>query len=141
MKKNAFTLIETLAVIIIIGLFALITVPVIDSNLKKSREVTYKVQIEEIKEAAKNWASDNLNLLPNDVNNQVSVSVCELINGGYIPTEIKNPKNANQCVDSTNNVTISLNNINGGYTYSLLSENLTWNSCEEVKNSVAQGCE
>ena len=129
MKKNGFTLVETLAVIIVLSLFALITVPIIDKNLKESRNVTYDVQIDEVITAAKNWSVDHLNQLPSTVESPKNVLVSELINGGYIESVIKNPKNNTKCIDGTTSVVITLNNVGGGYTYSLNSNDIVWRDC------------
>ena len=45
MDKRAFTLIELMGVIIVLGLIALIAIPTIDKSIKNSKENLYKVQI------------------------------------------------------------------------------------------------
>ena len=48
MKKNGFTLMELLAVIVIIGLIALITYPIIDDVITNSEKKTFKASVEEL---------------------------------------------------------------------------------------------
>ncbi len=48
MKKNGFTLLELLAVIVIIGLIALITYPIIDDVITNSEKKTFKASVEEL---------------------------------------------------------------------------------------------
>ena len=52
MKKQGFTLVELLAVIIVIGLIALITTPVISNTIEKSRKEAAELGMNSIKEAA-----------------------------------------------------------------------------------------
>ena len=60
MNNKAFTLVELLAVIIILGLLVTITVPNIMNAIDISREKSYNSQVEEIEKAAERWAVDNL---------------------------------------------------------------------------------
>lgn len=55
MNRKGFTLAETIGVIIVLGLIAVITVPFIDGYIKSSREKALSSNIVKIKEAAKNW--------------------------------------------------------------------------------------
>lgn len=50
--KKGFTLIEILGVIVILGVLALITIPVIDNVLRESREKAYNQNVEYILGAA-----------------------------------------------------------------------------------------
>lgn len=61
MKKNkAFTLVELIAVITILGIIALITVPAINGAVVKSKEQAYVTQKNSIIAAAKKWNLDNV---------------------------------------------------------------------------------
>ncbi len=64
MIKNGFTLVELLAVIIILSLLALLASTAIVKLLGESKNDLYETQILAIEEAAKIWAADNLNKLP-----------------------------------------------------------------------------
>lgn len=57
-KSKAFTLIELLAVIVILGLIALITVPTVLNKLKSTNEDLYQTQIELIKAGAVSYVTD-----------------------------------------------------------------------------------
>ncbi len=54
MKNKGFTLVEMLAVVIILALFGLIGIVSVDSIVKKGTEKAYQAQISEIKTAAEN---------------------------------------------------------------------------------------
>ena len=110
--KRGFTLIELMAVITILAILSLIIVPIIDKNIKKSKEQMYKIQIENIRLAGMNYYSDNINLKPKN-NETTEISLMSLISEDYIG-EVKNPK-TNQAY--TENIVVRVTNINGKYTY------------------------
>ncbi len=58
MKKKGFTLVELLAVITLIGILGLITVPVINNTIKNSRKKAFKETLNAIVEAAKIYNAD-----------------------------------------------------------------------------------
>ena len=55
MNRKGFTLAETIGVIIVLGLIAIVTVPLVDGYINDSRQKTLNSNIAKIKEAAKNW--------------------------------------------------------------------------------------
>ena len=77
MKKKGFTLAELLGVITLLGLLALIVIPIVDKTLKEGKDDLYESQIKMIEASAQMWGNDNLDLLPEN---------------GYLDEEIKNPK-------------------------------------------------
>lgn len=84
MGKKGFTLIELLAVISILALIAMIVFPAINSTIRSAEEKAYNDQIKIIENAAKEWALDNINELPDSEGGSVSVSVDTLAEEGYI---------------------------------------------------------
>ncbi len=62
--KKGFTLVELLAVILIIGMLALIAVPIIRTSIKNYREQLLEHQEENFLIACKLWGSNHLELLP-----------------------------------------------------------------------------
>lgn len=89
-KKNGFTLVEVLGVIVILGLLALLVIPAIDKTVKESNQTLYQAQLSTIIEGAKNWSSDHINELPIN-NGSITVTLEILQAGGYVPLDIKNP--------------------------------------------------
>ncbi|MCM1370924.1 MAG: prepilin-type N-terminal cleavage/methylation domain-containing protein [Clostridium sp.] len=59
---KAFTLIEMMAVIIVLGIILLITVPKISDSIKRSEESLYKEQVSQIEKISRNWGVSNSNL-------------------------------------------------------------------------------
>lgn len=125
MKRNGFTLIEILAVIIILGVVGLIVMPVVTSSLKESKDDLYQVQISNIREAAKTWAADNIYTLPTEKDKSVIVTLGTLQNEGYIDEGIKNPKTDDEFNVDETCVKVLYNGKK--YTYSVL---LTANECK-----------
>ena len=57
--KKAFTLVELLAVIVILGIIATITLPIIANNIEKSRKEIYRTNAQTALDAAKEYVSKN----------------------------------------------------------------------------------
>ena len=127
-KKNGFTLIELMAVITILVILSLIIVPIIDKNVKKSKENMYNIQIDNIRMAGQNYYTDNISLMP--INGNYSfVKLDVLIEKGYINKDIKNPKTGKPFEEE---IYVQLLNNSGTYEYSVcpLEE-----SCEGYQES------
>ena len=89
MKKRGFTLIELMAVIIVLGIIAVITVPKITNTVESSREQAYENQITSLVSAAKRWGASNSDKL----SNETSVQFSTLFDEGYIKQKnVVNPK-------------------------------------------------
>ena len=63
MKKNGFTLIEVLGVIILLGVLSVIVVPVVRDSIKQSKRKAYDKQVNTILTTAREWAADNTGAL------------------------------------------------------------------------------
>ena len=116
MNKKAFTLIELIAVITIIGLIATITVPIIWDAIKSSRDKAFERQKEMIIDAAKRYAADNAT----SIGETSSITIGELKDKGYLSTKgISNPKDKkemNGCVE------INYNGVYNQYEYSYIED-------------------
>lgn len=58
MKKNGFTLVELLVVVIIISLTAVLVITRVEKNIKRAKELEKQTQIEVIEDAAYIYAND-----------------------------------------------------------------------------------
>lgn len=92
MNKKGFTLVELLAVIVLLGLVALIAAPAITGIIKKSKDSLSDSQKTSIELSAKNWATDNMLKLPEYDGQCICVSLRTLQAGGYADLEVKDPK-------------------------------------------------
>lgn len=115
--KKGFTLVELVAVIVVLALVILVAFPAITGIMGDSKERAYKEQVSLIEDAARRWGSANNDRLSE--NEVVKVNVETLIREGYISNEnstvLKDPtdnsKNMNGCVE------IKYNTINNQYEY------------------------
>lgn len=112
--KRGFTLIELLAVITLIGLLSLIVVPIVDTIISDNNQELYDIQIKNIENAAKNWASNNPFSLPENINDTISLTVCDLQKAGFVETDIRNPR-TNELFYKDSYVTITKTSY--GFTY------------------------
>ena len=93
MKKNAFTLIELLGVLLLLAIIALITFPIIDKTLTSAKEEAYNRQKDNIIEAARMYVTENGNY----DTNQKQLSFQTLINAGYLKDgDILDPRDSSK---------------------------------------------
>lgn len=90
-KKKAFTLIELMGVLVIVGILTVILIPVINNTIKNKKQDLYNQQIELIKLSAKNLASDNEYILPEEVGDEIFITLGQLRAMGYAEETIINP--------------------------------------------------
>ena len=87
--KKGFTLVEVLAVIVVLSIIAVIIFPKISNSTSKAKDKAYDVQINALKEAAKKYVvTKNTNALPSDANVVSCISFSTLMMEGIIETDI-----------------------------------------------------
>lgn len=92
MKSKGFTMVELLGVIIILAVVATIVTPTISIIIRNTGRNAYNQQIENIRSAAKNWASDNLFATPKEGEPALILSMNnDLVKNGYIDKNIVDP--------------------------------------------------
>ncbi|MBR1377158.1 MAG: type II secretion system protein [Bacilli bacterium] len=85
MKDNrGFTLIELLAVLIILAVIALVVTPVVTTTIQAVRESSAESQEQLVISAAKNWASNNSDLLSDTIGDTYTVYVSTLGKEDYL---------------------------------------------------------
>ena len=94
MKRNAFTLVELLCVILIVSVLLLITTPVVVSNLKSNKNRIYDNMVNKILNASTDWALKNTDNLP-EKDEEIKITLGLLQSEGLISTDLKNPKTDN----------------------------------------------
>lgn len=87
LKNAGFTLVELMTVIILMSVLALIIMPVIVNNINDSKDKLYKMQLDNIKSAARTYMVKRT--LDGDFK---IIYLRELKKEGLIEKDIKNPK-------------------------------------------------
>ncbi len=106
MKNKGFTLAELLAVIVILGLVAAITIPAVTKTLGETKSNLCEDQLKNIQEAARLYGSDHMLELPSIEGESITITLGDLQAGGYIKEDLENPKNK-QKIESSLNITIT----------------------------------
>ena len=122
MKKKGFTLVELLAVIIILSLVLVIAVPSVNKYIKQSKEKAYNTQISTIIEAVQAYASANSGLLPRKEEFVVKITLGQLKSSGLIKKEVKNPNDDKYFDDA---LTIEIKKKGETYTYDIVESTIT----------------
>jgi len=84
MNKNGFTLVELLAVLVILSIITLLVYPIFTSVIKDSKKEIEKTNVNEILNSAYNWSLDNSSLLPVQVDDDITVNIETLKKQGYL---------------------------------------------------------
>ncbi len=152
LNRKGFTLIEILAVVVILGVLAAIIVPSVNSLITKNKADSYQKLKNNIIIAAKNYFSDyryeividtsgscndkNQRIVKkvpdivDDINSKLPISV--LVKKDYIKQPIKNPMNSSKTLDLNNSyVTVWYSCQTKDYIFSIIDNEddseLTWN--------------
>ena len=103
-NSKGFTLVELIAVITVLAIVALITVPAVNNAVKKSQERALKAQEDAIIESAKKYALENIEILPKIDSGQKIIYVGDLVEEGYLDNIPLNPitnKKMSDCITVT----------------------------------------
>lgn len=100
--KKGFTLIELILVILLLSIIALISIPVITGITKDAKNKTYDQQLEAIYNAARNYATKNPRILPEeDEYDSSCISVTDMQKAGVLESkDIINPAYSEECKDN-----------------------------------------
>ncbi len=128
--KKGFTLTELLGVIIILGLIALITMPILTTTISKSEQEAYEKQVDIIEKSARQWGVENIDSLPEvGSNKKKNISLDKLLDAGKIQNnsiiDPRNDEEMNGCV------IVSYNSEYNQYEYNY-NDDTTY--CESLEN-------
>lgn len=116
MNKKAFTLVELIAVLVLLGVLGLIATLTISNELKENKETLYNIQIDNIKRSAQNWANNNVFNLPDGDGEFIIITLGELKQQG-LSEDVINPKTNEQFKDD---LQIKITLIENTYKYDVL---------------------
>ncbi len=114
--KNGLTLIELLAVIVILGILSLIAGFSVNSILKENTEKLYNTQLGFIEQAARNYIAANPFALP-DEGESLDITLETLKTNNFIDSTIINPKTNEEF---SNGLIVRITNTTGTYTYEVI---------------------
>lgn len=117
-KRKAFTLVELMGVLVLLGVLTAILIPVIGNNLKENKENVYNYLISSIELASKNLASDHMFILPTEEGSSVYITLGQLKSLSYIE-EVTNPITKKELSDCT---LIEIKKTDNNYEY-VINEN------------------
>lgn len=91
MKTRGFTLVELLAVIVLLVITLGITFPIVYDAIKQGNDTVNDTQINRILEAAYDWSISNPTYLPKE-GDSITISLGQLKQAGLIDTNLRNSK-------------------------------------------------
>ena len=92
MKKNAFTLIELLSVIIILTLMGTIVIPIVENSINSGKDDLYIAQIDSVKASLKKYAIEKINYNIKSPGDDIYLSLYQLKIAGFVSVDIKDPR-------------------------------------------------
>ena len=134
MKNKGFTLVELISILTILGILALITIPVMNNVISKTKNKALKEQKATIVSAARKYSTEIAEYLPKYDGDIYSIEVSELRNTAYLEDE--------NIIDPTTNkpmkgcVNIIFNASKGKYNYEYTDECKTYASTPELDDKM-----
>lgn len=131
MNKKGFTMVELLAVIVILGILGTIGVVATNKYLVQSREKSYRILSQTIYEAYENCSIQGKCSLPSAGNTIDNYDIKNLLNMGYLE-DLKNPNSSQADCTGTITVTAGTNFTSKDYIKYTYKVNLNCNGIKKV---------
>lgn len=121
MKNKGYTLVEVLAVIVILGLLVAIIVPTLDSVIDSNKKRSYDLQVKLLLTGLEEWGAANVFKLPENEGEFLIKKVGELKKEGFLDNDLRNPI-TDSCI--SNDLELMIVRKNNKYVYSLVDEEM-----------------
>lgn len=107
--KRGFTLVELLAVIIILGILSAIVIPPVVDNINAVRNESYNQMVANVEQTAQLYARENKSVIPelNTVGNTITITLQTLVDKEGLSTPIID-KRTDQEISLATEVTITV---------------------------------
>ena len=128
-KKQGFTLVELLAVIVVLGIILVIAIPNIQQIITNARKEAYERQKEFIADAAKKYVASNIESVTFDEANRAEVTLTTLQENGLLPNPLKDSRG--NTFDSNKTIVI-ISGKDNKYSYQVSVENDLYDTDKEV---------
>lgn len=117
-KKNAFTLIELLSVIVILTLMGALVIPIVENSINSGKDDLYIAQLDSIKASLKKYAIEKVNSQMKTSGDRIFLSLYQLKMTGFISIDIKDPRSETLIPDD---MLLSIEKREKSYVYEVLS--------------------
>lgn len=140
--EDGFTLVELIAVVVILGLIGLITFPAVSRIIRESKEDTKKVNADTILNSGYDYVQKHIDKLPTEAEDK-SFCVYELVNSGLLKEEIYKEMEGSRTAkivvsyrtsEETNSNENTYSKYRGNYLFSYVEDG----SCIQTEKNVAE---
>lgn len=144
MRKNAFTLVELLAVLVIIGIISAISIAIYSNSITDSKNALSEVQIKHLEESARTFVTINT-IEFNNIFNQMTTNKCVaigidvLIAEGLISGTVVDPKDTTTRLDGY--IKVNYSDTTNQYVYEYTDATVSSSTCSYkywVENGVVK---
>ncbi len=131
--KRGFTLVEMIAVILLMALISITVLPSILNQVNNKKEEISESSEKIIFSAASNYLNNKTITYPKLSGNTYCITLNELVQNGELSSPVKDIKSGNEI--SLNTIIKASLNAYSDYEYCLVDEtDVTCNSCTEIRN-------
>ena len=135
--KKGFTLAELIGVIVVLALISLITIPAISKVLRQNKSSLCQTQMNNILEAARSYGADNVFSLPSENNGRKTITLGDLITGGYIEGNINgNVVTIREEGEVKGNIIAKTLNLKGKFDGKIKSERINIAATADIKGTL-----
>jgi len=89
-NRKGFTMVELLAVIVILGILMAISIPAVSRWVNRSKNENLESQKQTLIMASKSYAQANKGILPKEIGSSVAIKVTDLRNANFLNEDIRN---------------------------------------------------